>query len=206
MSVAIKTASSVLIPAESPPPNIHRFSVEQYDRIVDHGGLGPDDRLELLEGWIVDKMLQDPPHAYVTDITRDLLQAVLPKDWKLRDQKPIATPDSRPEPDLAVVRGPLQRYLHQHPAAADIAFVVEVADSTIETDRLRKLRIYARVRIPVYWIINIPERTVEVYAQPKAGKTPSYRQCEIFGRHEAIPVIVEGQEIGRIPVREILPE
>jgi Uma2 family endonuclease len=205
MSVGVKTNTAPAGSPELPPLKTHRFTVEQYDRLVKIGFLTPDDRLELLEGWIVDKMPQDLPHASVTDLSREALEAILPSDWRIRDQKPIALVDSRPEPDLAVVRGPLRRYLDRHPGPVDIAFLIEVADSTVEEDRERKGRIYARARIAVYWILNIPEGIVEVYTQPRAGRSPSYRRRQDHTRSDVIPVVIEGQEIARIPVRELLP-
>src|SRR5438874_2585669 len=94
---------------EPVPSRTHRFTVEQYDRMTELGFLTPGDRVELLEGWIVDKMPQDPSHATATELAGDALEAVLPSNWKVRDQKPIAAPQSRPEPDLSVVRGPTRR-------------------------------------------------------------------------------------------------
>jgi len=192
-------------PVEAPPVRTHRFTVQQYDRMVALGLLTPEDRVELLEGWIIDKMPQDPPHAIATELTRAVLQVVLPPDWWVRDQKPIAIPDSRPEPDLAVVRGPIRRHQNQHPGPADIALVVEVADSTLDDDRERKGRIYARARIPVYWILNLPGHVLEVYTQPRAGKTPAYRQRQDHGPADAVPLLIDGREIANVPVRDLLP-
>jgi Uma2 family endonuclease len=184
---------------------LFRFTVEQYERMSETGILGPGDRVELLEGWIVEKMTHNPPHATALDLAQELLRGLLPAGWRLREQKPIRIPGSEPEPDLCVVRGPVKRYAHGHPTPADIALVVEVAESSLEDDRKYKGGIYARARIPVYWIINLEEAKVEVYIQPKGGKTPGYQQRQDYGIKEAVPLVIEGREIGLIPVSELLP-
>ena len=84
--------------------------------------------------------------------------------------------------------------------------MVEVADSSLELDRGTKQRIYARARIPVYWIVNLIDRQVEVYTIPTGvGARAKYRDCQIFSGDDEAPVVLGGQETGRIPVRELLP-
>src|SRR5438105_14526377 len=90
---------------------IHRFTVDDYHRMIDAGVITPNNKVELLEGWIVDKMPQNPPHA--TSITRVLiwLAKLLSEDeWTVRGQCPITLENSEPEPDIAVARGPNDRY------------------------------------------------------------------------------------------------
>jgi Uma2 family endonuclease len=139
------TAPSIIAPitAPLPPHNTHRFTAEQYELMGDAGILKTGDRVEFLEGWVVDKMTQYPPHASAIDFVQDALRELLPAAWRLRDQKPIRTSDSLPEPDVVVVRGPKERYTQRHPEPADIALVIEVADSSLDDDRARKGRIYA---------------------------------------------------------------
>src|SRR5215471_5476439 len=109
------------------PP--HRFTVEQYERMTELGLLTAADRVELLEGIIVDKMTQHPPHSVAVDLAREHLEPLLPPDYRIRDQKPVRLAGSEPEPDLAVVLGPVKRYARRHPGPQDIALVVEVADT-----------------------------------------------------------------------------
>lgn len=202
MSVAALSEKKLAPPTG---PHLHRLTVDQFERMVAAGFLTPDDRVELLEGWIVDKMTQNPPHAATIDIARVTLETVLPKGWRIREQKPIHTIDSLPEPDLAIIKAPAKRYRKQHPRSADIALVIEVADTTLLTDRDRKARIYARSRIPVYWIINLLEDQVEVYTDPKAGSAPAYRLRRDYQLGDAVPVVVAGKTLGRIAVRDLLP-
>jgi Uma2 family endonuclease len=186
------------------PMPVHRFTVAQYHRMIATGVLTENDRVELLEGWIVDKMPQHPAHAGTISILLARLQGKLPKGWIVRVQSPITLEDSEPETDLAVVRGPEERYLTGHPVPEHIAIVIEVADSTVEHDRVTKGRTYARARLPVYWIVNLVEQHVELYTQPRAGKSPAYRQREDFGVEYGVPLIVEGREVGGTAVRHLI--
>ncbi len=206
MAIAVKRVARPRAEIEEAPPSgLYRFTTPQYERMVEVGILTPEDRAELLEGWIVKKVTQHPPHATVLEYTQDALRPLLPEGWRLREQKPMTTPDdSVPEPDVAIVRGPASRYERRHPRPADVALVIEVADTSLQEDRERKGRIYARARIPVYWIVNLPDERVEVYTRPRAGKTPIYRERRDYGRGQVFPLIIEGQEIAEIPVDALL--
>jgi Uma2 family endonuclease len=83
--------------------------------------------------------------------------------------------------------------------------VVEIADAAQMPNRQFKLRVYARARIPVYWIINLVASRIELYTQPKAGKAPGYRQRQEYGPEDTVPLVLASQEVGQIPVRELLP-
>ena len=195
----------------SPPANVetdpspYRFSVEQYERMLETGVLTSEERVELIEGIVIQKMTQHPPHAVAIDYTVDALRPLLPGGWRLREQKPIKLSDSEPEPDLVILRGPLSRYERRHPRPADIAVVIEVADTTLESDRRDKGRTYAGARIPVYWILNLNESQLEVYEEPKGGKTPAYRQRTDYRIGTKAPVQIETSEIGQVSVIDLLP-
>ena len=114
--------------------------------------------------------------------------------------------DSEPEPDVAVIRGDLDEYEHSHPGPQDVALVVEVADASLDRDRSIKKQVYARAGIPVYWIVNLPERRIEVYTAPSGpAETSDYRQHENYAAGSEVPLIVEGREVGRVPVAAVLP-
>ncbi len=214
MPVAMKTGQEV---SHSPPlhqsaepavdttPLLYRFSVEQYEKMLEIGLLTSEDRVELIEGIVVQKITQHPPHAVAIDYTMDALRPLLPEGWRLREQKPIKLSDSEPEPDLIIVRGPLRRYETRHPRPADIAVVIDVADTTLEGDRHDKGRMYARARIPIYWIINLNERQLEMYTEPKGGKSPAYRQRTDYGMDTRVPLMIEGSEVGSVSVSDLLP-
>ena len=203
MHVAVAAPPSTETAAEA--VRFHRFTVAQYHRMIDVGVFQPDDRVELFRGWIIHKMTHKPPHdAAITRMTRRLSR-LLPDEWLLRVQCAIAARDSEPEPDFAVVRGPEERYFARHPGSKDIALVIEVADATLTYDREAKGPLYARERLPLYWIANLVDGRIEVFSDPKAGKSPAYRQRRDFTAGEAVPLVLDGREIARIPVRELLP-
>jgi hypothetical protein len=167
------------------------------------GVLSSDDRVELLEGWIVPKMTHHPPHALALSRVELLLPPLLNTDWYLRTQRPLRTADSSPEPDAAVVRGPMERYGLQHPGKGDVAIVVEVADSSLKKDR-RKARIYASIDVPVYWIVNLVDRQLELYTRPLAEKR-QYQERRILAAQDRIEVQIDGKTCGEFTVEEFLP-
>jgi Uma2 family endonuclease len=192
------------LPGDSFYP-LHRFRVDQYEKMIEEGILTSEDRVELIEGLVVQKMTQHPPHAVAVDYTRYALHLLLPEGWRLREQKPIKLSNSEPEPDLVVVRGPLQRYETRHPGPRDIALLIEVADVSLKGDRQEKGRTYARARIPVYWIVNLIDRQVEVYTEPRGGKAPAYRRRSDYGMDAKVPLVIEGTEVGQVSVSDLLP-
>ena len=108
-----------------------------------------------------------------------------------------------PEPDVAIVRGSDADYRHRVPTPADVALLVEVSDSTLDQDRGKKLEAYARAGIPVYWIVNLVDRQVEVYTRPvKAGR---YRSRKDYKPGQQVPVVIAGQQLAPIAVDDILP-
>jgi Uma2 family endonuclease len=186
--------------------DIWRLRVDQYHAMIRTGILTEDDPVELLDGWLVVKMPQNPPHRVAIRLTYKALEAIVPTNWYIDTQAPITTADSEPEPDLMVVRGDPRQYLDRHPTPQDLALVVEVADTSIQRDRAFKKRLYAAARIPVYWILNLPEGRCEAYSEPSGpGDEPDYRQRQNYGPTEEIPVMIEGVEVGRLAVHALLP-
>lgn len=195
---------STLPSAAIPPLPVVRLSVGQYHRMIETGVLTEDDPGELLEGWIIAKMPQKPQHAGTITRIQRRLDRELGDDWITRVQSAITTRDSEPEPDVAAAQGPEENYWTRHPGPEDIGLVVEVAESTLEADRHVKGRIYARARLPTYWIANLIDRQIEVYTVPRAGKAPAYRNRRDYKMHDTISLIIRGREIARIPVKELL--
>jgi hypothetical protein len=173
--------------------------------MIQAGVLTENDPVELLEGWIISKMPCNPLHDGAILLAQTTLLAALSNDWVLRVQSTITLRDSESEPDLVVALSPVPRYYSAHPAPRDLALVVEVSDTTLKDDRETKGRVYARARLPIYWILNLVESVVEVYTRPKAGKAPAYQQRDDYAKGEAVPLVIKGQEVARIPVRGFLP-
>jgi Uma2 family endonuclease len=189
-----------------PDVPIYRLSVEQYHAMAEAGILTEDDPVELVEGWLVQKMTKKRPHSLATSFVRRAFDGVLPRGWYVDSQEPFTTGDSEPEPDVMVVRGALRDYPDGHPGAEQIAVVVEVADTSLRTDRGTKKRAYARAGIPIYWIVNLVERRVEVFTVPSGpAEEPDYRERHDYGPDENVPVLLGGDEVGSLPVAELLP-
>lgn len=185
---------------------VRRFTLDEYHRLAERRILGPEDGTELLEGWIVRKMTFKPAHPTLVALTLHVIGPVLPKGWHCRGQAPVTTDTSEPEPDVSVVKGQIRDYLDRHPDPSKIAVAIEIADSSLCIDRQVKCPHYARNRIPVYWIINIPDQRIEVYSDPTGPrKKPDYRQRRDYGSADEVPLVIEGREVARIPARELLP-
>ena len=134
---------------------------------------------------------------------RTALAKVIPEGWYVDSQDAITLATSEPEPDVMVIRGQPRDYLEHHPLARELALVVEVSDSSLRHDQGFKKAIYAAAAIPVYWIINLIDRQVEVYTDPTGpADQPDYRQRQDFSGTEQVPVVIAGREVARIPVRE----
>src|SRR5207253_1578278 len=130
------------LPPSFPIP-LRRFSVEEYHRMIDAGVFGEEERFELLEGLIVSKMPGRPPRDMAIETCTASLLGCLPRAWRNRTQSAIRMADSEPEPDVVLVAGAIRDYEDRHPGPGDLALVIEVADSSLISDRLQKGRVYA---------------------------------------------------------------
>jgi Uma2 family endonuclease len=207
MSISTQSISSTIRRSLAIPTDfIWRLSVNQYHEMIRSGILTEDDLVELLEGWLITKMPKNPPHRLATQLAREALARILPTGWYVDAQEPITTEDSEPEPDITIIRGDRRQYSDRHPGPQDVALVAEVADTTLQRDRILKKRVYAFAGIPVYWIINLIERRFEVYTEPSGPvEQPDYQRRQDYNPSDEIPVIIEGREIGHLIVRELLP-
>jgi len=203
MSTTLPPAS---LPHADTVPPLHRFTVEEYLQLSRIGVVHADDNLELIEGVIVDKMTQNPPHAVcVTRLNRLLLQQ-LDDRWSVRSQTVLGLADSLPEPDFVIAVGPDDRYARSHPAPADTALVIEVSHDTLQYDRRTKGRVYARAGVARYWIVNLVDRQIEQYADPdSAAVEPSYRLKQVYREHETVTFQPDGKTTISLKVADTLP-
>jgi Uma2 family endonuclease len=183
------------------PSSLHRFTVAEYHHLVESGILTPADRAELLEGWIVNKMSQNPPHASTLRRIRRRIDKLLPADWTLCVQAPITLSESEPEPDITLARGDEDQYDTRHPEPGDIGLLIEVADSSVMSDRRYKGELYARAKVPVFWLVNLDSRKIEVYTRPRGGK---YQKQVEHTEEQAVPLLLDGVKIADIPVSELM--
>jgi Uma2 family endonuclease len=183
-----------------------RFSVARYQRMIETGVLTAEDKVELLENYVVLKMPRNPLHdSSVQRILRPVLR-ILPSGWDVRIQSAITLPDSQPEPDFAVVRGSAKDYENRHPFGADVGLLIEVADSSLLRDQRDKTRIYARAGIACYWIVNLVDQRIEVYRQPSGpAAVPAYGAFQTFQPGDAVPLVLDAISAGSLPVADLLP-
>jgi Uma2 family endonuclease len=202
----MSTISSSAVPAVPPAVLMHRFTVDAYHRLIQTGVFDSDNPIELLDGWLVAKMPKNPPHEFALRRIDKWFSRLLPAGWHTRPQSPITTLDSEPEPDEAVVRGEDSDYRARHPGPKDVAAIVEVSDTTLQKDRKIKGPVYASASIPIYWIVNLQERQVEVYTDPSGpDASPCYRNRQDYGIDDSVPIVIEGTEVGQVPVKELMP-
>lgn len=141
------------------------MTVRDYHRMGEVGILSAQDRVELIEGEIIDMTPIGPRHADIVDRLAVRLIKALPSGYLVRIQNPLTLGDSsEPQPDLAIVAD--RGYAAAHPGGGDTHLVIEVADATVAYDRDVKLRLYARSRIPEVWIVNVPAGQLEVFRDP----------------------------------------
>lgn len=172
--------------------------------MADAGLLRPEERLVLLEGEIITMTPQKSPHAAAIGKTERALERLFGPGCWARVQMPLVfDPDSEPEPDLAVVAGDPADYVEQHPRTAWL--VVEVADTTLLLDRERKLRVYAGAGIPEYWIVNLVDRSLEVYRDPISlgDRPPHYQTRNTFSPSESVSPLT--RPAASALVSELLP-
>ncbi len=161
------------------------YTADEYLGLVDEGVLGADDRVELLEGVIVARESQNPPHASGVWRAHRVLERAVGDRAIVRGQLDyVAGPRSVPEPDVAVVPPVPDGYATAHPTQAHL--VLEVAHASLAQDRLTKCFIYAKAGISQYVIVNLRDDYVENYTAPSA---PRYRERTVLVRGERLQVV-----------------
>jgi Uma2 family endonuclease len=184
------------------PSPLFRWTLERYEAMVESGAFSTHDRFHLINGYVVAKMTQGDPHCTADDLCGEALARTIPPGWYVRVAKPIRLPpDSKPEPDRCVVRGTIRDYSRRSPGPGDVGLIVEIADSSLSEDRKQAL-VYARSGIPVYWIVNLVERLVEVRTNPAPD---GYGSRVDYAYGESVSVVIDGIEVGQIAVADILP-
>ena len=177
----------------------YRWNRDVYDRAIEAGVFGPEDRIELIEGELVMVTPHGSRHATAIRLVNRALTRVFGEDCIVQCQLPLAiADDSEPEPDLAVAEGQIADYRDAHPSAA--LLVVEVADDSLQRDRTVKRRIYARCGIPEYWIVALPDTALEVYRHPASE---DYRDVTVLRSGETVAPLA--RPAATIAVSDLIP-
>jgi Uma2 family endonuclease len=189
---------------------LRRFTVAEYHRLNELGILKPDTRIELIEGHLIEMPSGWPGVAARMNVFEGAMAGLLPDAWFIRRLRAVtlaeSPPESEPKPDFAIVRGPRDLYSAGHPVAADVGIVIEIEGCYPPLERVGMARIYARAGIPVYWVVNPAEHTIEVYTQPSGSiDSPHYSKRETYPVGTAVPVVLDGNTVGTIAVADVIP-
>lgn len=157
----------------------YKISVEQYQKMIRTGVIKEDEPIELIRGEIVEKMTIGPAHIVCVNRLNYLLVRALGERGIVSIQNPVELADSMPQPDIVVFRPRKDFYQKRSPRTSDVCLAIEVADTSLLYDRTVKMPLYAENLIRELWIVNLIDRAIEVYRQPRRSGT--YRDVQHYG-------------------------
>jgi len=192
----------LIAPEKETFPNRIRWTVAECYELANAGHL--KGRYELIDGEILSKMGQKPPHRMVLILIATWILSLFGKP-QVQEQEPIRIPGdegrfTEPEPDLAVTSRPTTAYTNQHPGPDDLLVLIEVADSSLEFDLTTKALLYARAGVREYWVADVANRRIHVHRDPAADGYRSLRRADIG---EAVALEARPQD--QIDVSEFFP-
>jgi Uma2 family endonuclease len=177
----------------------YRFTVEDYHRMAEAGILGEDDRVELIEGEIVEMPPIGSPHGGTVKALIHLFSRAVGDAALVAAQDPVRLSEiSEPQPDVMLLRPRSDFYRDSHPTPADVLLLVEVADTSSAYDRSVKLPLYARVSIPEYWLVDLERSVLEVYRSPAGDRYAEVRELAPGGRLAAASLPDAQLDVGEI--------
>lgn len=199
MTTALEAKTTgVSRPESDAAPRPYHWTVEAFYRAFEAGVFGPDARLELIHGRIIEKMPPSPLHTSISNIIADLLRAALPALTVRVEGAVHIEFDGEPIPDVSAVIGTNRDYLARHPVPAEVALLVEVAISSAEYDLGEKALLYAQAGIADYWVALLGENAVVVHRDP----TPEgYGSVVRLHADAAISPLAAQEAV--LPVREL---
>jgi Uma2 family endonuclease len=202
------TKPKVMLPeAEGPGPERRRLSRADYHRAAELGIFGPDERLELIHGEVYQMSPQSRRHARGVMTIAAALEEAFGEGFHVQQQLPLATEDSEPEPDIAVITGEPDDFKDQHPPIHAAALIVEIADTSLKGDRGLKAALYAEAGVKDYWIVNLNARCIEVYREPAAlPDVPNghgYKSMRLYTEGESLSPLARPE--AEITVVRLLP-
>ncbi|MGB6016211.1 MAG: Uma2 family endonuclease [Nodosilinea sp.] len=161
-----------------------KFTVGQYHQMIESGILTDRDRVELLQGEIIEMSPVGRQHAACVDRINEFFVLALVSKAIVRVQSPIRlSNNSEPQPDLTVLQRRSDFYAEGHPQSKDVFTLVEVSDTTVEFDRTVKVPLYAQDNIAEVWIVDINAEAVQVYREPRAAV---YQQVQTYRRGQSL--------------------
>ena len=178
------------------------LTVAAWHLLAEAGMFGENDRIELLNGEMIERSPIGSRHAgHVNLLQRILGKALIDPSLMVVVQNPIALGDySEPQPDISVLRFREDYYAQAHPRPEDVLLLIEVSDSTMEFDREIKLPLYAAALISEVWLLNLQEQQLEIYQAPSGG---SYTEVQRHSASDPVPLegLISGVTVGELFIR-----
>jgi hypothetical protein len=186
-------------------PGIYRMTPRRFRKAMRAGVFG-ENRVELL-GGIPFVMSESPPHILASLNVHSALGDPCPRPrWVVNKEHRVELGQWLPLPDVVVLHGPKSKYGTRLAQSDDVGLLAEISDTSYAKDSGPKMRRYATFRIPIYWIVDLNLRIVEVRYQPFGkGKQAGYARCDTYFEHDSVPVVLDGAEVGRVAVADLLP-
>ena len=204
------STATVVAPSQAPEADVpYDLTIDLFSRMVESGLIPRDRRVFLTNGRLYEKMAKTKAHGSIGAAVTRAVDRRLPPDWSLWPESTIVLdPTNAPLPDFAVVRsGDLlgRAAPDRYPGPGDIGLLIEVAVTSLHDDLTTTLELYARALIPVYWVVDVPGRRILVHTEPRVvdGKG-EYARVETFRPGQSLPLVLDGQEVARIPFDELL--
>jgi len=207
MAVSVSERPGPVPTTGADEPRRRRWTVAEYERMAEVGLLGPEERVELIDGEIIQISPQNSPHATSVSLTYDALRSASGRGFYVRQQLPLRLSATvQPEPDLAVVSGSARDYRSAHPDAA--LLVVEISDTTLAFDRGVKTSLYASAGVADYWLLDLGASRLEVRRDPiPMASEPhgyGYRSVTLFQPGDRVSPLAAPRL--RVAVADLLPE
>jgi Uma2 family endonuclease len=203
--VTLVPPALALPPVRPEEPTRKRWTREEYYRLAEQGWF-QDQRVELIDGEIIQLSPPSPPHSVAVELVYESLRQVFGEGYSLRHQTSVVHGDySQSEPDVAVVQGAIRDYSKEHPKTAIL--LVEVSRSSLAYDKNRKLHLYASMGVPEYWILDLNNRQLLVYREPQADASApfgySYGTAIALNESETVSPLEKPE--ARVSVTAMLP-
>lgn len=196
--------TAVLDKVTSPASSDDRFyylTLAQYQSMIEHGILTENDKVELILGQLIKKMPITTEHSATIRKVRDYFTKKFTEGYEISCENPVALPNnSQPDPDCTIAVFREDYYVSQHPTPPEIFLIIEVAKSTLYTDRHLKATTYAGAGIKEYWIVNLVDRQLEVHLRPNVERG-TYASVTQYAAQDAFTSPFAGE----VAIADLLP-
>jgi len=151
-------------------PVLYHWTVDALYRALDSGVFEHPERLELIQGRIIENMSQGPRHSTLASEVADMLREAIRQKYAIREEKPVRIAfvafDGEPIPDVMVLKGQQADYSERQPVPEDVELLVEVSDTTVAYDLGEKAQLYAQAGITDYWVVQVNEAAIVRHREP----------------------------------------